>query len=787
MIYLIKGSELFGKFNSFVNGSSKPLILLFVVLLLMSGLSPMLSATEEDPGLKSNDYDREPMEEALEAMESDENVTVTEEQDDFDSITFDPVDEDPEVGLAFSAGADVDPRAYAPAARSIAEEGYFVVLFYSGVGMPDGSPFGDVTGNYPEIEEWSVGGHSNGGVDACDYFDNKEPEGLTLWASYPSPGFLGIGEDDLRDKEGEFVSIYGTNDGLTTVDDIEDSKSRLPGDTEFVKIEGGNHAQFGWYGEQEDDNEADISREEQQDIIIDATIDHLNAIKGMQEHELSIDSQAGGTTDPEPGTYTHAEGEEVTVEALPDEGYEFVEWTGDHNGTDSTITVPMDEEKSITAVFDEQPQKEYNLTINVDGEGSTNPTEGTYTYAEGEEVTVTAIPDDGYYFDNWTGDHKGTNEEITITMNEDKSITAHFYLDKTAPTASFSYSPTDVSVGDPIQFTDESTDEDGSISSWSWDFGDGEISTEQNPTHVYDEAGNYTVELTVTDYNDLSDTTTAQIEVQEEDYQYFTATNGEHENNGRAYSEFNWFDDDDYYAEGSDDYLGSESDETTLRKVEEGHYELVERPEANFTFTPENPDVDETVDFDDGSIEGDETIVEWSWDFGDGETSAEQNPTYTYEEEGDYTVELTVTDANGLSDTVASDIFVGEMPTFTAKNSEHKSNGRAYSEGWWNPDYYAEGSGDYLGSESDVTTLRKVEEGHYEIVEEEGNAEDDGEHSSHSTILGFGRIVDESPDSEELNSPTSARDLIKKTDQAPNDKHTQTERHTIKMKETFLF
>jgi len=70
--------------------------------------------------------------------------------------------------------------------------------------------------------------------------------------------------------------------------------------------------------------------------------------------------------------------------------------------------------------------QEYDLTINVQGEGTTDPHEGTHIYTQGEEVTINADPDEHWYFEEWTGDHEGNEDEITITMDEDKEVTAHF-------------------------------------------------------------------------------------------------------------------------------------------------------------------------------------------------------------------------------------------------------------------------------------------------------------------------------------------------------------------------
>jgi hypothetical protein len=68
----------------------------------------------------------------------------------------------------------------------------------------------------------------------------------------------------------------------------------------------------------------------------------------------------------------------------------------------------------------------YNLGINVDGQGTTNPTVGTYNYDSGNQVTITASPASGWEFDHWSGDASGTSLTIIITMDSDKDITAHF-------------------------------------------------------------------------------------------------------------------------------------------------------------------------------------------------------------------------------------------------------------------------------------------------------------------------------------------------------------------------
>jgi hypothetical protein len=81
---------------------------------------------------------------------------------------------------------------------------------------------------------------------------------LLLWASYPARA------NDLSERDLLVTSVYGTRDGLATPDEITASHPLLPPEAVWVEIEGGNHAQFGWYGPQKRDNPATIIRTAQQ-------------------------------------------------------------------------------------------------------------------------------------------------------------------------------------------------------------------------------------------------------------------------------------------------------------------------------------------------------------------------------------------------------------------------------------------------------------------------------------------------------------------------------------------
>ncbi len=155
----------------------------------------------------------------------------------------------------------------------------------------------------------------------------------------------------------------------------------------------------------------------------------------LEEFELVINAEEGGTTDPEPDTYTYPEGEEVDVEAVPDEGYVFVEWTGDvpeGEEEEEEITITMDSDKEITAHFEEEVEM-YTLTVNIDGEGTVEIDPDQDEYEEGTEVTLTATPDEDWEFVEWTGDYESEEEEITVTMDDDKTITAVFEEEEDVP------------------------------------------------------------------------------------------------------------------------------------------------------------------------------------------------------------------------------------------------------------------------------------------------------------------------------------------------------------------
>ena len=139
------------------------------------------------------------------------------------------------------------------------------------------------------------------------------------------------------------------------------------------------------------------------------------------------------------------------------------------------------------------------------------------------------------------------------------------------------------------EFSDRSSDQDGSVTGWDWNFGDGGSSSVREPAHTYQAAGTYTVTLTVTDDDGATDVAQRNVSVS--------------------------------------------APEPPPN----------EAPQADF----EVHCFGLTCNLEDKSKDDDGSIVGWLWDFGDGSTSTEQNPVHQYQDSGHYQVTLTVTDDGG--------------------------------------------------------------------------------------------------------------------------------------------
>jgi len=168
-------------------------------------------------------------------------------------------------------------------------------------------------------------------------------------------------------------------------------------------------------------------------IIITMDSDKSITANFMTQYDLTIGSTVGGNvSSPGEGLFPDYDaGMVVELVAMAEEGYHFVQWTGDVSAIadvyDAESTITMNGDYSIRAEF----TPAYELIISSSAGGSvTTPGEGTFTYDAGTVVDLRARADEGYDFVDWTGD-VGTIDWVTyrsttITMDSDKSITANF-------------------------------------------------------------------------------------------------------------------------------------------------------------------------------------------------------------------------------------------------------------------------------------------------------------------------------------------------------------------------
>ena len=212
-------------------------------------------------------------------LESDTKVTVAETSR---FISFRPNASSQPVGLIFFPGGMVQPEAYAPMSRTIAEHGYTVFIVKLPFGSaPLKSQEADVINQALEIissntsiQHWFVGGHSRGAAIASRfaYKHGEAFDGLVLiGTSHPKEAAF-----DLSNSTLAVTKIYATNDGLASMAEVEANAIYLPANTTWVLIEGGNHSQFGYFGKLLFDNPATLSREQQQKLTIEAILSALS-------------------------------------------------------------------------------------------------------------------------------------------------------------------------------------------------------------------------------------------------------------------------------------------------------------------------------------------------------------------------------------------------------------------------------------------------------------------------------------------------------------------------------
>lgn len=281
---------------------------------------------------------------------------------------------------------------------------------------------------------------------------------------------------------------------------------------------------------------------------------------------------------------------------------------------------------------------------------------------------------------------------VTLTVTDDDgasdSLSIEVSLGNVGPIARFLFSPDEGTVGVGMRFMDKSLDPEDRPLDYYWNFDDGSTSTEKNPLHTYETSGIKIVRLTVTDDEGLSNTTTQEImvfpnvrpiadfsfspdEVKIDETFYFVDKSSDEDGYIASWS---WdFGDGKSSSRQDTDHQFSESGiyyVTLIVGDNDGNTDSITKPvtvvnlppTADFSISTVKAKVGDEISFTDSSSDPEGKTLNYDWDFDDGSSSSQKNPNHEYSEAGTYEVELTVTDAAGISDSKSISIQIDEAP-----------------------------------------------------------------------------------------------------------------------------
>lgn len=343
----------------------------------------------------------------------------------------------------------------------------------------------------------------------------------------------------------------------------------------------------------------------------------------------------------------------------------------DSNGCLNTISQDISyfPSPAIDIVFDAEGCTPHTVTF----QNNSIPITPTFTFEWdfGDGNTSSSLSPTHIY------DDPGTYTVSLVMTSPNGCVSQQTFVDgvsvQVGPDLAFDYS--DLCVLGPVQFTDETTIGDGVLSSWTWDFGDGNTSTEQNPVHEYTDPGIYNVILTINDVNGCENqllqtleyfpSLDIQVDIPNAGCTPFTVN---FTNNTTPFTDqytIQW-DFGDGNTSTDENPIHTYTDPNTYNvmvtigsptgcEVTQTFTDAVfvqAGPMAAFDFVFDSCAY-EPAQYFDQTVAGDGNITGWNWDFGDGNTSIEQNPIHTFDDPGSYTVTLTVPDNNGCEISVS--------------------------------------------------------------------------------------------------------------------------------------
>jgi len=216
-----------------------------------------------------------------------------------------------------------------------------------------------------------------------------------------------------------------------------------------------------------------------------------------------------------------SEGKSIERKPLEEEDFAPCQDTDD-NSADFEVRdtpTPMNSNQSPVANAGPDQTVQTGDTVQLDGSGSSDPDGDplnySWTFASKPTGSTAALSGQDTINPTFVADVAG-DYILELTVNDGRGGSDIDQVTITAyapPTANFTYSPEQPTTWDAIQFTDQSSDSDGTVVAWVWNFGDGGSSNEQNPTHRYRLPGTYPVTLKVTDNDGLTGSTVREVTI----------------------------------------------------------------------------------------------------------------------------------------------------------------------------------------------------------------------------------------------------------------------------------
>jgi len=160
-------------------------------------------------------------------------------------------------------------------------------------------------------------------------------------------------------------------------------------------------------------------------LLLIGVVGSYSNLQAQTYYSLNTSSSPSSAGYASPGGGYFTSGQQVTVTAVPVNGYSFAGWTGSVTSWTNPVTITMNSNKTLIANF----VMLYNLTLNtVPSNGGYINGAGTGQFQAGQPITMYAVPFSGYRFVSWTGSVYSTANPMTFTMNSNMTITANFEL-----------------------------------------------------------------------------------------------------------------------------------------------------------------------------------------------------------------------------------------------------------------------------------------------------------------------------------------------------------------------